>query len=71
MSTEPAGLDRAEEGKRYRVSWNDCCTQGSFEAVLESKNYVPDPPESEPFLENVTFGNGVTLSGSCIELEEP
>jgi hypothetical protein len=63
-------LAAAEEGKRYRVTWDDCCVGGSFEAVLERKNYVPDPPEPEPFLESVTFANGVTISGHGVGLEE-
>jgi hypothetical protein len=63
-------MEDAEVGKRYRVDWDDCCVQGSFEAVLEAKNYVPDPPEPEPFLESLTFGNGVTISGHGVGLEE-
>ena len=63
-------LQSAVEGTRYRVIWDDCCAGGSFEAVLTRKNYVPDPPEPEPFLENVTFDNGVTISGHGVVLEE-
>ena len=63
-------MEGAEEGRRYRVEWYDCCAQGSFEAVLERKNYVPDPPEPEPFLESLTFTNGVTISGHGVGLEE-
>ena len=63
-------LEDAEEGKRYRVTWHDCCAVGSFEALLERKNYVPDPPEPEPFLEGLTFANGVTISGRGVGLEE-
>jgi hypothetical protein len=63
-------MEDAEVGKRYRVDWDDCCVEGSFEAVLEAKNYVPDPPEPEPFLESATFGNGVTISGHGVGLEE-
>ena len=63
-------LEDAEEGKRYRVKWDDCCAGGNFEAVLLRKNYVPDPPEPEPFLEDVTFANGVTVSGHGVALEE-
>jgi hypothetical protein len=63
-------LESTEEGKRYRVAWGDCCAQGNFEAVLTRKNYVPDPPEPEPFLESLTFDNGVTISGHGVALEE-
>jgi hypothetical protein len=63
-------LENAEEGHRYRVEWHDCCTEGGFEAMLERKNYVPDPPEPEPFLESLTFANGVTISGYGVDLEE-
>ena len=63
-------LADAKEGRRYRVTWGDCCCDGSFEAILERKNYVPDPPEPEPFLESVTFANGVTVSGMAVRLEE-
>jgi hypothetical protein len=63
-------LADAEEGKRYRVEWDDCCAQGGFEALLERKNYVPDPPEPEPFLESLIFANGVTISGHGVGLEE-
>ena len=62
--------EAAEVGKRYRVSWDDCCVAGSFEAVLTAKNYVPDPPEAEPFLESVTFGNGVTFTRLGVQFEE-
>ena len=62
--------EEAVEGRRYRVRWDDCCAQGSFEAVLERKNYVPDPPEPEPFLEGLIFANGVTVSGHGIVLTE-
>lgn len=63
-------MESAEEGRRYRVKWDDCCAAGSFEAVLERKNYVPDPPEPEPFLESLTFDNGVTISGRGVALDE-
>lgn len=63
-------LADAVAGRRYCVKWTDCCAQGRFEAVLERKNYVPDPPEPEPFLESVTFANGVTISGIAVRLEE-
>lgn len=63
-------MEGAKEGRRYRVRWDDCCAQGNFEAVLERKNYVPDPPEPEPFLESLTFANGVTISGHGVALEE-
>ena len=52
------------------MTWHDCCVDGNFEAVLERKNYVPDPPEPEPFLDSVTFANGVTISGHGVGLEE-
>ena len=63
-------MESAEEGRRYRVKWDDCCASGSFEAVLERKTYVPDPPEPEPVLESLTFANGVTISGHGVGLEE-
>jgi hypothetical protein len=63
-------LEEAETGRKYRVTWQDCCAEGSFEAVLERKNYVPDPPEPEPFLESVTFANGVTISGRSVDATE-
>jgi hypothetical protein len=63
-------VEDAEIGRFYTVSWDDCCTKGSFSALLVAKNYVPDPPEPEPFLENVTFSNGVTIGGNCAVLEE-
>lgn len=59
----------ATEGTRYKVSFSDCCVGGSFEAVLVSKNYIPDPPEPVPFLDSVTFDNGVTISGHGVSLE--
>lgn len=62
-------LENAEEGRRYKVTWDDCCVQGNFEAVLTSKNYVPDPTWDDPYLESLTFGNGVTISGHGIGLE--
>jgi len=60
----------AEIGKVYRVTFSDCCVEGSFEAELVSKNYVPDPPDPDPFLQDVTFGNGVTISGCVVTLTE-
>ena len=63
-------LEDAVVGKRYRVEFDDCCVEGSFEAVLEAKNYVPDPPDPEPFLESLTFANGVTIRGFGVELTE-
>ena len=63
-------LEDAEEGKRDRVTWDDCCVSGNFEAILERKNYVPDPPEPEPYLESLTFANGITISGHGVGLEE-
>ena len=60
-------LEDAEEGKRYRVEWDDCCAHGNFEAILERKNYVPEP---EPYFESLTFANGVTISGLGVDLEE-
>lgn len=68
--TERLSLEDAREGTAYRVAWDDCCAQGSFTAAVFSKNYTPDPPEPEPFLQSVTFGNGVTLSGHGVYLEE-
>lgn len=62
-------LEDAVEGTRYKVVFDDCCAQGSFEAVLTSKNYRPDPPEPAPFLVSVTFDNGVTISGYGVQLE--
>lgn len=70
MASVNIEMESAEEGKRYRVEWDDCCAQGRFEAVLKAKNYVPDPPEPAPFLESLTFANGVTISGHGIGLEE-
>ena len=64
-------LESAEEGQRYKVVFYDCCVQGEFTATLTRKNYVPAPPDPEPFLESLTFGNGVTISGHGISLEEP
>jgi hypothetical protein len=58
----------AEEGAVYEVTWDDCCAQGRFVAVLERKNYVPDPPEPRPFLESLAFANGVTVSGHGVIL---
>jgi hypothetical protein len=66
---EPMALEDAVVGTRYRVTWNDCCVEGFFESALASKNYVPDPPAPEPFLESVTFGNGVTISSFGYALE--
>jgi hypothetical protein len=57
-------LEDAQQGKRYKVTWDDCCVQGSFEATVTAVNYDPDDSGPEPFLDSVTFGNGVTLSGS-------
>ena len=59
---EGDSLDRAEIGAAYKVTFDDCCVKGSFTSALTAKNYVPDPPEAEPFLESVTFANGVTLT---------
>ena len=61
---EAVTLEDAQEGKRYKVTWDDCSVQDSFEATVTSMNYVPDPPEPEPFLDSATFDNGVTVSGS-------
>ena len=54
-------LEDAQEGKRYKVTWNDCCAKGNFTATLLLKTYVPDPPEPELFFESATFDNGVIL----------
>jgi hypothetical protein len=64
QQTGSISLTDAEVGAEYRVTWDDCCVQGSFQARVASKKYVPDPPETEDFLDSVTFDNGVTLSGS-------
>lgn len=61
---------KAKVNARYKVTFHDCCVQGEFTAVLASKNYDPDDPGSEPYLESLTFGNGVTLSGTGYDLEE-
>ena len=64
-------LEEAETGKRYRVEFKDCCVEGSFEAVLTAKNYVPNSPsDPTPFLDSLTFGNGVTISGTGVGLAE-
>ena len=61
-----------EVGKRYRVEFKDCCVEGHFEAVLEVKNYVPNSPDDPtPFLDSLTFANGVTISdGIGVRLTE-
>lgn len=64
-------LEEVVEGKRYRVAWDDCCVQGNFESVLERKNYVPNSPtDPTPFLDSLTFDNGVTVSGHGIYIEK-
>jgi hypothetical protein len=62
-------LEDATEGMRYRVTISDCCVEGSFDAVLLLKTYLPDDG-TDPQLDTVHFDNGVTLSGWAIELEE-
>lgn len=52
----------AEVGTTYKVTLQDCCIEGTFTSELTAKNYVPDLPEPQPFLESVTFANGVTLT---------
>jgi hypothetical protein len=59
---EDGAPEHAEIGVTYKVTFDDCCVKGSFTSALTAKNYVPDPPETEPFLESVTFANGVTLT---------
>lgn len=67
---EAISLDSAVEGRRYLVRWDDCCAQGYFISVLESKNYVPDPPDPAPFLDSLKFANGVTVSRHGVSLQE-
>lgn len=63
-------LEAAAVGQRYRVTWDDCCAQGSFEAVLEAKNSHIDPVDHEQMLDSLTFANGVTVSGYGVHLAE-
>ena len=67
-------LENAEEGKRYLVTWGDCIDcgfEGSFEAVLTAKKYVPASyAPDDSFLKSVTFDNGVTISGYGPTAEE-
>ena len=62
-------LEDAEIGGRYDVTWDDCCVAGRFTATVTAKNYKPDPPEKEDFLESVAFDNGVTLDGGSYGYE--
>ena len=70
-----AGVDveDVEVGVRYRVAFSDCCVSGNFESEVTAKNYAPDLPGHEPYLETVTFANGVTLDtsvgGQAVEAE--
>lgn len=62
--------DHGIPGRRYRVSWDDCCSQGSFEAVLEKHLTSTDPVSGEQVLDGVVFDNGVTVSGFGTTIEE-
>jgi hypothetical protein len=58
-------MEDAVIGRTYRVEWDDCCAEGSFEAVLAVKHYDP-----HRHLDGVTFDNGVTISGHGVMLVE-
>jgi hypothetical protein len=62
-------MDNAEVGARYRVSWDDCCAQGSFESGVTARNERPDTAGGGTYLESLTFANGVTVSGHGVILE--
>jgi hypothetical protein len=61
-------LVSAQVGTRYRVKWADCCARGSFEATLTTKNYA-DIDGYPPYVNSLTFDNGVTISGMKVEIE--
>ena len=64
-------LEDAEVGRRYRVEFRDCCVEGHFEAPLAAKNYVPNSSADQaPFLDSLTFANGITIEGIAVCLEE-
>lgn len=65
-------FEAAVEGKRYLVEWEDCCVEGSFEAVLERKNYGRNntPDNHSLYLDSLTFANGVTIDGHGVSLTE-
>jgi hypothetical protein len=62
-------MDDAVVGRRYLVEWDDCCAAGRFEAVLAVKHYVPDLPGG-PYLDGLTFDNGVTVRGHGVVLTD-
>lgn len=51
-------LEDAVPGRRYRVTWDDCCAQGQFEAELLA---CSPPGDGTVPVESLTFANGVTV----------
>lgn len=56
-------IDDVEIGKRYKISFDDCCVQGFFTASVLSIEVIED------FVSSVTFDNGVTISGHGVFVE--
>lgn len=63
---QSVALENAVTGTRYRVTFDDCCVSGSFEAAVRMRVFGDDDAETE----SVLFDNGVTLSGRRVRLEE-
>ena len=69
-------LEDAREGRRYRVTWEQCeshqcgTAEGSFTAVLLRKTWKDPVSSLGPFLESVTWDNGVTTGGYGYEAKK-
>lgn len=59
---------RVAKGALYRVSFDDCCVAGSFEAVLvEEKTWEEG---NDKGTDELVFENGVTLSSlDCVKMD--
>jgi hypothetical protein len=66
----PTGLTKTPNiyiGWRYRVTIDDCCVKGHFEAELKSAEIEADDDIATTFV----FDNGVTLTeANMVEFEE-
>lgn len=61
-------LQPLEAGKRYKISWMDCCTEGHFYGTFKGWRLVPNTVDSEPdYPDRAVFEEGHEIEGFLAE----